>query len=356
VNRKTRLARQNTRADSDFATRLLAWFDRAGRHDLPWQQDPTPYRVWVSEIMLQQTQVVTVAPYYLRFIGRFPDLATLARARLDEVLHLWSGLGYYARARNLHRAARDVLAQHGGELPRGPEALIALPGIGRSTAAAILALAHGERHAILDGNVKRVLARRTGEREYPGSAAALARLWTVADALTPAARVGAYTQAIMDLGATVCLRRRPRCGECPVAEDCRAHREVLTDEIPAKRPHRARPRRSVCMLLVRQGACVLLERRPAAGLWGGLWGLPEFADAAAARTWLRERFARVGTLRPRAPRAHAFTHFDLDITPLEVRVRGAEKRSSRALWYNPAAPRRLGLAAPVTALIRELGD
>ncbi|HEV2285107.1 MAG TPA: A/G-specific adenine glycosylase, partial [Steroidobacteraceae bacterium] len=272
---------------SPIAAPLLEWRARAGRHDLPWQTDRTAYRVWVSEIMLQQTQVAAVRPYYERFMRRFPDVGSLAAAAVDEVLHLWSGLGYYARARNLHRAAAIICARHGGEFPRTFAAVAELPGIGRSTAGAILALAHGERHPILDGNVRRVLARYFGVTQGLATAAAVRRLWELAERCTPHAHLPEYTQAIMDLGATVCVRVRPQCASCPLGAGCVARRTGRQREIPAPRAVRARRTREVFMLVARRAdGSVLLERRPESGVWGGLWCLPEFLTVRAARAYL----------------------------------------------------------------------
>jgi A/G-specific adenine glycosylase len=342
----------------DLATRLLAWFEGHGRRNLPWQQQPTPYRVWVSEIMLQQTQVATVIPYYRAFMERFPDVGALARAPIDEVLHRWSGLGYYARARHLHRAAQIVVDEQGGVFPESLEGLMSLPGIGRSTAGAVLALARGARHPILDGNARRVLARAFAVDGFPGEPQTLQRLWTLAERCTPGERVAEYTQAIMDLGATVCIRRRPLCHACPLADGCLARLAGRQEELPPPRPRRARPlRTSVMLLAVREGPVVLLERRPPHGIWGGLWGLPEFDSAGAAydwciRAWRANAAAprRIGTLR------HTFTHFDLDIEAVRVDCAGsgAVMESDRHLWYNPAAPQSLGLAAPVRTLIESV--
>ncbi len=344
---------------ASVAPRLLPWFRRHGRKDLPWQRDPTPYRVWVSEIMLQQTQVGTVIPYYERFMARFPDVATLAAAPVDEVLHLWSGLGYYARARNLHRAAGQLVAVHGGRFPPDFEAVHALPGVGRSTAGAILALAHGERHAILDGNVRRVLARCFGVDGWPGLPAVEAALWRLAEACTPAAEVAAYTQAIMDLGATLCTRSRPACGLCPLQEGCVARAEGRQAALPAPRPRpreRRRERRHV-LVVIRGDASVLLEQRPPEGLWGGLWGLPEFAGEPEARQWSEQR---LGVGEPRfdawPPLLHSFTHFDLELVPLTLRVAApASPAAAGYVWYNCRAPARVGLAAPVAKIIRAVG-
>src|SRR5262245_23889362 len=297
-------------APDTFAEFLLAWFDVHGRHDLPWQSDPTPHRVWVSEVMLQQTQVETVRPYY----ARFPDVAALAAAPQDEVMRLWSGLGYYARARNLHRAAQEIVARHGGELPDSLEALTALPGIGRSTAGAILALAHGQRHPILDGNAKRVLARACLVEDAPDSSAGLRKLWALAQAATPAARVAAYTQAIMDLGATVCTRASPACERCPLSSGCGAFAAGRTGEIPAARRRAPRRLRQAHMVFALAAGRVLLARRPPQGIWGGLWAGPEFPDAKAAAAYMAG-FGATATARRLPAIRHAFTHFDLDLEP-----------------------------------------
>jgi A/G-specific adenine glycosylase len=350
---------ERTEAETRFAPALLAWWERHGRHDLPWQRDRTPYRVWVSEIMLQQTQVATVIPYYERFMVRFPDVRTLADAPEDEVLHHWSGLGYYARARNLHRAAQQIRDAHGGAFPATIEAVMELPGVGRSTAGAILALSRGERHPILDGNVKRVLARWCGIDGWPGEPAVQAVLWRRSDAITPAARASDFTQAIMDLGATLCTRSKPACTLCPVAEDCEARATGRQRELPTPRPAKARPRRAVVWLVVLRGNSVLLERRPSAGLWGGLWGFPEFATREAAEAFALGRF---GAPRFRAwkPLEHAFSHFDLDIAPLLAAcadgTAAAVMEEGQWAWYNTRAPARLGLAAPVAAMLAAVFD
>jgi A/G-specific adenine glycosylase len=344
---------------SPIAPALLKWHAREGRHDLPWQENRTPFRVWVSEIMLQQTQVATVLPYYGRFMERFPDVRTLAAAPVDEVLHLWSGLGYYARARNLHRAAQRIVTQHGGELPESFEALAALPGIGRSTAGAILALARGERFPILDGNVRRVLSRYFGVQGNSAESATRRRLWELSERCTPHERVDEYTQAIMDLGATVCVRRRPLCSRCPLADRCIARRTGRQHELPAPRAARARRRRRVFMVVaLRDDGSVLLERRPESGVWGGLWCLPEFASATAAGAFVRGNLRSAIEPRALGQLEHAFTHFDLSITPLLVRCPhpGAAVEEGASLWYNIRAPSRIGLPAPITALLSGLAD
>ena len=345
--------RTRVAATKDFAGRLLAWFQRHGRHDLPWQKRRTPYRVWVSEIMLQQTQVATVIPYYQRFMARFPTLRALADAPVDEVLHLWTGLGYYARARNLHKAAQLIRDRHGGRFPRDMETVQELPGIGLSTAGAILAIATGQRHPILDGNVKRVLTRHGAIPGWPGDKRVEEKLWELADAYTPKSRVADYTQAIMDLGATLCTRSKPRCDECPVAVDCKARRLGKQTKFPASKPRKAMPVRRTRMLLLLADDSILLEQRPPAGIWGGLWGLPEIAADADPRAWCRERFGAVPCrVRMGTPLRHTFSHFHLDIEPVEVHLAGAAAvQEGASRWYRLGQPLRVGLAAPVKKLL-----
>jgi len=341
---------------AEVGPRLLAWFEREGRKNLPWQRDPTPYRVWVSEIMLQQTQVATVIPYFERFMQRFPDVATLAAADVDEVLHLWSGLGYYARARNLHEAARVIVREFGGEFPRDITVLQRLPGIGKSTAGAILALSLQQHHAILDGNVRRVLARCFAVEGWPGERAVDTRLWELSAACTPREGVHHYTQAIMDLGATVCTRAKPACDRCPLQEVCLAHARGLQHKLPTPRPARGERRvEKTCMLLlVADDGSVLLSRRPARGLWGGLYSLPEFAENESAVTWVSQWFGVADPQFEELPMLrHSFTHFDLEIVPLRLRLRApvASVAEEGYVWYNSRAPAKLGIAAPVAALI-----
>ena len=348
-------------APPSLSQRLLEWFDQQGRKDLPWQHPATPYRVWVSEIMLQQTQVQTVIPYFERFLARFSEVAELARAPLDEALHLWSGLGYYARARNLHRAARIVVADHDGRLPESLDELMALPGIGRSTAAAILALSHGKRHTILDGNVKRVLCRYHAIEGWPGAGGVAKRLWSIAEAHTPASEVSAYTQAIMDLGATVCTRSQPRCSSCPLQSDCLALAEGRETELPQRKPRKETPLRETVFVVVRDPrGRVLLEKRPPAGVWGGLWSFPECEPGMDVAAWCREQLGispdEVQTLESLR---HTFSHFRLDIEPALVRIDASStasfiKDDGLRRWYDPDDPQRLGLAAPVTRLLAKL--
>ena len=344
-------------AGAQFAARLLAWFDRHGRHDLPWQHPRSPYRVWVSEIMLQQTQVRVVVPYFERFVCALPDVASLAAAPLDDVLALWSGLGYYARARNLHAAAQRCVHEHGGHLPRDFDALVALPGIGRSTAGAILSQAWGERVPILDGNVKRVLCRVFGIAGWPGLPAVEKQLWDIAGALLPPSRMADYTQAQMDFGATLCTRHDPACVLCPLQAGCVALREGRMAELPTPKPGKPLPERHALVLLLRDGdGRVLLQRRPATGVWAALWSLPEAADHAAARAWFDAHVAGdYDALAPLAPIAHGFTHYRLQLQPLalhgaSLRPRAADDDTLR--WVAPKELDALGIPAPIRRLLQ----
>ena len=342
-------------------TALLTWWDRHGRKDLPWQREPTLYRVWVSEIMLQQTQVATVEQYYERFMAAFPDVTALANADSDRVLHLWSGLGYYARARNLHRAARVVRDEFGGHMPTEFESLLALPGIGRSTAGAILALATGQRFPILDGNAKRVLARVFRIEGWPGKSSVGRELWRVAEICTPHDRVAHYTQALMDLGATVCRRRKPDCEQCPLNALCAAHRVGVAVQLPSPRPPRVRPRRNtVLVMAVRSDGAVLLEKRPEAGIWGGLWGFPETSAVDAVSDWCQRQIGlRPERMDVQPEVQHSFTHFDLNMQPVRVSVPGPPARvmdGDRWLWYKVHEPAQVGLAAPVSRLLQGFGE
>jgi A/G-specific adenine glycosylase len=348
-------------SSADFSQRVLAWFDRYGRTDLPWQVDPIPYRVWVSEIMLQQTQVATVIPYFERFMARFPDVRSLAGAEQDQVLHHWSGLGYYARARNLHAAARIVCDRHAGRFPEDLEALLALPGIGRSTAGAILALAAGQRHPILDGNVKRVLARYHAIEGWPGQAAVQKALWALAEQYTPDTQVAAYTQAMMDLGATVCTRTNPACGRCPLQADCEARAGGRPTDYPSPRARKPLPLRKTRMLLLRNATGeVLLEKRPPAGIWGGLWSFPELAPGDGLEAGCIERLGcEVQLVDEWRVIRHSFSHFQLQITPV---LATTDERSAvvmeghERLWYKPDSRDELGFAAPVERLLQRINE
>ena len=341
-----------------FTQALLRWHHEFGRKDLPWQLDPTPYRVWISEIMLQQTQVTTVIPYYLRFMESFPNIDTLASTSTDDVLRHWSGLGYYARARNLHRAAQRIRDEHHGIFPTEVERIIELPGIGRSTAGAILSLAHNQRYAILDGNAKRVLARFHAVEGWPGKTAVSSKLWALADEHTPRQDVAKYTQAIMDLGATVCTRSNPNCKSCPVNDACAALKLDAVEDFPGRKTAKEKPLRQTHMVLAHINGAVYLERRPAKGIWGGLWSLPELSSEKDVDRWCE----RVLNARPAEQEhwntmRHSFTHYDLDIQPIAVRL---SKQSSTvqdtedSIWYEIGSSPPGGIAAPVSKLIQAL--
>ncbi|GLU32907.1 A/G-specific adenine glycosylase [Trinickia caryophylli] len=348
---------------SFFAPRLIDWQRRHGRHDLPWQNTRDPYRIWLSEIMLQQTQVSTVIPYYARFLERFPDVGALAAAPIDEVMALWAGLGYYSRARNLHRCAQAVVELHGGVFPASPEALADLPGIGRSTAAAIASFAFGARATILDGNVKRVLARVFGIEGFPGEKRVENAMWALAESLLPSGAndddVSAYTQGLMDLGATLCVRSRPECPRCPFAADCVANATGRQRELPGARPRKTVPTRRTWMLVLRNADAVLLERRPPAGIWGGLWSLPEAADEDALAA-CANALGAAGVPSRLAPLTHTFTHFRLDIEPRLAEFGGAppspagELRDEASAWVPLAQIEAYGVPAPVRKLLDAL--
>ena len=350
-----------TPATDTFATHLLQWFDVSGRHDLPWQHPRTPYRVWLSEIMLQQTQVRVVVPYFERFVAALPDVRALGSASLDEVLALWSGLGYYARARNLHAAAKQCVGLHGGDLPRDFDALLALPGIGRSTAGAILAQAWGERFPILDGNVKRVLCRVHGIEGWPGTPAIEKRLWSIAQdhvRAVPAGRMADYTQAQMDFGATLCTRHDPACVLCPLQGDCVALHAGRVDDLPTPKPGKPLPERHALALLLRDAdGRVLLQRRPPTGIWAALWSLPEHPDHDGARAWFADH---VGDGYDEATAldaiAHGFTHYRLTLQPLSWRaiaLKAAVHDNDDLRWVPREALRSLGIPAPIRTLLEK---
>ena len=338
-----------------FANRLIRWQQQHGRHDLPWQGQDA-YHVWLSEIMLQQTQVVTVIPYYLRFIDSFPDVKTLAAAREDDVLAHWSGLGYYARGRNLHRAAQIIAAKFNGEFPRKFEDIVDLPGIGRSTAAAICALSYHERRAILDGNVKRVLARYCGIEGWAGSKQVEGQLWQQAETLLPQNDVAIYTQALMDMGATVCTRSKPKCVLCPVQDDCMALASDRVNELPTPRPRKAVPERHAVMLLLMHGNDILLEKRPGSGIWGGLWSLPQFDDETAAQDWFAQSGMNAGGGERLEAFTHAFTHFKLHIAPLKIRLSGKPLRVAQpeSLWMDVEEALGAAIPTPVRKMLSVL--
>ncbi|GMG86262.1 A/G-specific adenine glycosylase [Biformimicrobium ophioploci] len=345
----------------EFQRAVLRWFDQFGRKDLPWQQDINPYRVWVSEIMLQQTQVTAVIPYFQRFMQSFPTVQALAAAEQGEVLAHWSGLGYYARARNLHKCAIAVMEQHAGEFPRDVEQLAELPGIGRSTAGAIASISMGLSAPILDGNVKRVLARFYAVPGWPGQSAVAKQLWALAEELTPTERCNDYTQVMMDLGATVCTRSKPRCGECPLARYCAAHQAGNPQEYPGKKPKKEKPVRAAQLLLVlNDRGQIWLEPRPPSGIWGGLWSLPETDNTGE---WLSQQGLALLEESSLPAMRHTFTHFHLDIDPLVLKVDGtaaAIVAEGGGNWYNladfdaPRAAQKLGVPAPVVKLVQQL--
>jgi A/G-specific adenine glycosylase len=339
-----------------YAPALLAWFDRHGRHDLPWQHPRTPYRVWLSEIMLQQTQVAVAAPYFERFVAALPDLPALARAPTDTVIALWSGLGYYARARNLQAAAQRCMDLHAGELPRELDALMALPGIGRSTAGAILAQAWGDPAPILDGNVKRVLCRLAGIAGWPGMPMVERQLWAIAGALLPGARLADYTQAQMDFGATLCTRAKPACAICPLQAHCVALREGRVAELPHPKPGKPLPERVAHMLVLEDASGrVLLQRRPPTGVWAGMWSLPQHEGIDAARAWFDRHLAGdFDQARPAEPLLHAFSHYRLRIHPHHAlaQPRPAVGDTGDLRWAAPAELAAIGLPAPVRRLLQ----
>ncbi|CAA9890417.1 adenine DNA glycosylase [Candidatus Methylobacter favarea] len=346
--------RASSMTPTAFQQNILAWFDRYGRKDLPWQKDITPYRVWLSETMLQQTQVATVIPYFNSFIDKFPTLEKLAQAPIDEVLHLWSGLGYYARARNLHKAAQLVAEQ--GRFPETLHELIQLPGIGVSTAGAILSIAFKNSHPILDGNVKRLLTRFKGIAGWPGNSKVNKRLWAISASLTPVHQVADYTQAVMDLGATVCTRSKPVCISCPLQSHCVAKITNNISAYPTPKPARALPVRQLTFLILRNNAGeILLEKRPPTGIWGGLWSLPEFDSLESARTWCLAKNMPIAALQSLPSRRHTFSHYHLDYTPVLVQTDSAVNivmEANQTVWYKAEQISDLGLAAPIKLLLK----
>jgi A/G-specific adenine glycosylase len=341
--------------EQSFAARLIAWQRQHGRHDLPWQNTRDPYRIWVSEIMLQQTQVSAVIGYYERFMARFPDVASLAGASSDEVMQHWAGLGYYSRARNLHRAAQLVMGEHGGTFPRTQEDLEALPGIGRSTASAIRSFAYGARAPILDGNVKRVFARHAGVAGYPGLPKVEKLMWEMAQERLPQGDLEPYIQGLMDLGATLCARGKPRCKDCPVAADCVALRDNRTAELPTRKPKKELPQRETTMLVLLRGNTVLLEKRPPVGIWGGLLSLPQADDDAGARKLAQAFGADWKSREYLNVIEHGFTHYHLSIKPLMMSAahkHGVEEAGW--IWLPLAQAHNAALPSPVKKLLTGL--
>ena len=339
-----------------FPSRLLKWWDRHGRKDLPWQHPRTPYRVWVSEIMLQQTQVSTVIPYFERWMTRFPDIESLASAALDDVLSLWSGLGYYARARNLHKTAVLCAEQHGGVLPRSAEQLAALPGIGQSTANAIFSQSTNRPAAVLDGNVRRVLARHAAVEGWTGKAAVQKRLWQEAEARLPAKRGADYTQAVMDLGSLLCTRSNPDCERCPVNADCRALLQGGVKELPSPKPATKVSDRKLSMVILRDNEeRILLHKRPPSGIWGGLWCLPEGASLAEIE---RQLGLKCTAVRELPPIEHRLSHVRMSIRPVLADAGDARqvKCTANLEWFGAAEQSDLGLPRPVSDLLNRLNN
>ncbi|WP_261823067.1 A/G-specific adenine glycosylase [Vibrio neonatus] len=342
-----------------FANQILNWYQKYGRKYLPWQHDKTAYRVWLSEIMLQQTQVATVIPYFERFIEQFPDVTSLANAPIDEVLHLWTGLGYYARARNLHKCAQIVITQYQAEFPLDIEQLNALPGIGRSTAGAILSSVFKLPHAILDGNVKRVLARSYAIDGWPGKKAVENQLWAVAIENTPQQRVDEYNQAMMDMGAMICTRSKPKCSLCPVSEHCVAYKQHTPTDYPGKKPKKEKPTKQVWFVILHYKDEVWLEQRPSSGIWGGLHCFPE--QNSADIDYFLQTFncpqSDIDNAKTLITFKHTFSHYHLDITPVLINLSQRPSlimEQSQGLWYNLSQPQKLGLAAPVKNLLANL--
>lgn len=341
-----------------FSEQVLLWFEQHGRKNLPWQKVAHPYNIWVSEIMLQQTRVDAVIPYYEKFILRFPTLEVLAKANVDEVLHHWTGLGYYARARNLHKTAQIICEQHNAAFPQQLEEVIALPGIGRSTAAAILSLSFNQPHAILDGNVKRVLARVCAIEGWPGNKEIEQLLWKHAEALLPTDHFASYTQAMMDLGATLCTRSHPACGQCPVQMHCKAYAQQRQAELPTPKPAKKLPQRELLVAIVQLNTdqSIWLEKRPPTGIWGGLHSFPEFKDEAQLRRWSNQHFKNSGTSQILTTIQHTFSHFRLKLHPRVIQIDkkpNGVMEDTLGVWYKKT-DQKIGLAAPVKKVLAQV--
>lgn len=347
------------RSNADFSQRVLDWFDHSGRKDLPWQKNITPYRVWVSEIMLQQTQVTTVIPYFNRFMQQLPGITDLATASDDQVLHLWTGLGYYSRARNLHKTAKIICSEHNSLLPDNVEQLCLLPGIGRSTAGAIVSIAFQQPAAILDGNVKRVLARHHAVEGWPGKTSVAKTLWQYAQDHSPADNVASYSQAMMDLGATVCTRSRPACALCPVNESCQGYQQGNPCDYPGKKAKKTLPVKTARMLIIKNThGEVLLEKRPPTGIWGGLWVFPQLAANDDVTKFCLDRLGEVpASIKQWQVYRHTFSHYHFDISPIVIQLDQyppAAMEANRQLWYNVSQPVDIGLATPIIKLMAKL--
>ena len=344
-----------------FTKKVLSWFNEFGRHDLPWQNTQDPYQIWVSEIMLQQTQVKTVIPFYKRFMEQFPTIASLASSDQDKVLHYWTGLGYYARARNLHKAAQTIMSDHNGIFPKEFVDVIQLSGIGRSTAGAILSFAFSQQHAILDGNVKRVLSRYFGVTGWPGKRVVSDQLWRIAEDHTPKKHIAKYTQAIMDFGAILCSRSKPQCCICPLAKSCIAFNTKEIENFPGKKPKKALPTKTTTMLLIKnEQSAFFLIQRPPTGIWGGLWSFPELSgnlDSSTKGDVLKFAGADVTVKKVGTPFTHTFSHFHLEITPIFAAFKSSCNDAiseTTTIWYDPKKPLQIGLAAPIKKLLQLL--
>ncbi|WP_442595682.1 A/G-specific adenine glycosylase [Parapusillimonas sp. JC17] len=343
---------------SDFPGTVTEWQKREGRHHLPWQGTRDPYCIWLSEIMLQQTQVTTVIGYYTRFLERFPTIQALAQAEQEEVMPYWAGLGYYARARNLHRCAREICQNWSGRFPGTSAEIATLPGIGRSTAAAIAAFAYGERSPIMDGNVKRVFTRHFGIFGVTSARVTEQALWDKADAVLtdapPSLDMAAYTQGLMDLGSTVCMRGKPACGRCPLQHSCYAYAEGRQSELPSPKPRKEKPERDCAMLVLTRGGAVLLERRPSTGIWGGLWSLPEFPDAEALASGCADMGLDASLAQRMGGLAHVFTHFKLNIEPWYLEWDAPETEEPTCedhIWVSKQDLANAALPAPVRKIL-----
>lgn len=342
-----------------FSEQLVAWYRLHGRKTLPWQLDKTPYKTWLSEVMLQQTQVATVIPFFQRFMQHFPTVSALAAAEIDQVLHLWTGLGYYARARNLHRAAKHIVAEHNGIFPTNFADVLALPGVGRSTAGAVLSLSMGQHYPILDGNCKRVLARFAGIDGWPGEKAVEQTLWQLAESYTPAATVGEFNQAMMDLGASLCSRGSPRCVDCPLKQHCVAALTGEQSRYPGKKPKKSLPEKHSFWLLLRYQQQVYLVQRPPAGLWGGLYGFIEFSDHDARQLYLASQGLTIAQQTALPAFRHTFSHFHLWIEPLLLdltQLPTAVQEHSAASWFTISPVPAVGLSAPAKQLLEQLAE
>ena len=343
-----------------FSKTLIHWHKKYGRHDLPWQREPDPYHVWLSEIMLQQTQVATVIPYYNRFLEKFPTIESLANADIDDVLSHWAGLGYYARGRNLHCAAKMICDNFDGDLPADKEKLLTLPGIGRSTSGAIMALAFKQHYAILDGNVKRVLCRFYAVNGWPGESAVEKQLWQLAEGLTPEKNVARYTQAIMDLGATICTRTKPQCNICPVSQGCLARKQESQQKYPNSRPKKTIPlRETVFLLLENKKGEILFEKRPATGIWGGLWCFPECLPDDDIEEWLLAKTGFSGSIIQKLSIIkHRLTHFHMEILPVHLKVKQCNnvKEVSGQQWCSSGDALKFGVPTPVKNLLLTMSE